>query len=77
MKTTIEDVQKYAKNFLEVADLYNNEVSAYLNGAEGKIYAHCHDVVIMAEQIFLDAYNSYYDENIKCCLNYELAESVL
>ncbi|MBQ0154755.1 MAG: hypothetical protein KBS70_08260 [Bacteroidales bacterium] len=74
---SLSEVKALAKKFLDIADENNEQVSAYLNGSEKKEAAKAYDLVREYERKFINAFNAYYDERFVCCLNYELAESML
>lgn len=75
MKTTLEQVKEAASNFLAIADKLNEKVSRYINGSNEDADAKAYWTVRDADRVFINAVNSYYNDNYKFGLNYELAES--
>lgn len=75
---TLEEVKELAQSFLEVADEFNEQVSAYLNGSNKKEDEDAYWGVLEANRIFNVAYTTYWSEPmIQPHLDYELAESML
>lgn len=75
---TRQEMKNAAKRFLNIADYYEKEVSAFLNGSDRDKDADAYFKVLDANRIFLVAYCGYYGEPmIEPNLNYDLAESVL
>lgn len=72
-----ERVVRLAKNFLDVADKLNEDVSAYLDGSNSPKAIEAYYIVREADKEFIDSLNELWDESYKYGLNYELAESVL
>lgn len=70
-------IQILAQNFLDLADSLNIEVSRYLNGSKRLEDLEAYLKVLESEKAFLVALYNETGEKYKCCLNYELAESVL
>ena len=73
-----ELLQTAAKNFLEIADQLNEQVSAYIDGDDSVETADAYLKVLDAELPFCELWGRVYDEPApRPSLNYELAESVL
>lgn len=66
-----------ATNFLNIADRLNEEVTAYINGSHEASHEAAYHMVMDANNIFIQLYNMYYNENRVPSLDYELAESFM
>lgn len=73
---TIDTVKRLAADFLNKADKYEKQVTAYLNGDRSADAIVCYTFVALADQYLVDAVNELNGENdYSYGLNYELAES--
>lgn len=71
------EIKTLAQNFLNLADSLYLQVSRYLNGSNANEDMSAYLSVKEAEKKFIDALSKHDGEKYECCLNYELAESVL
>lgn len=78
MKYTRQELTNSAERFLRIADRYNEQVSAFLNGSNKNEDVEAYFKVKDANADFILVYCDYYGEkNFEPALDYELAESCI